>query len=272
MTNEYYTHSGWPVLRSKGDSVTARIEFQEIEDGFDKCPTLNLNGDEMLFVNTGETGLTTAAAAAARTLLDAVVDTDIQAYDAELDAIGNASIPSIFAVVFMYNGTSAADYKVVDFSGVGTGTTAVYMQREIKELVDDEYDVRITQLKAPTGTKAYFFQSTAPLGWTIQSINDDRAIFVHATTGGTTFGSAFLDTNWVSGTTSNDHTHSISDTVTTSSATAFDTTVGGTAVSITTSTHSHQMTISATSDGQSADHTHSVPSINGIFTIMASRS
>ena len=58
MSNPYYTHSGAPMLNSAALSYVMRAEFESIEDGMDKLPTLSGNADLPVFVNSGETGLT----------------------------------------------------------------------------------------------------------------------------------------------------------------------------------------------------------------------
>ena len=61
MSNDFYNVSGAPVTGSQGASAVMRAEFAALEAGFDKLPTLTGNANEVVVVNSGATGLTTAA-------------------------------------------------------------------------------------------------------------------------------------------------------------------------------------------------------------------
>lgn len=59
MANDFFTASGNPATGSQGSSSTMRAEFEAIEDGFDKLPTLTGNGGKLIKVNSGGTALET---------------------------------------------------------------------------------------------------------------------------------------------------------------------------------------------------------------------
>ena len=69
QTNEYYDSSGAPTARSSLSSATIRIEFDSIEAGFVKLPTLAANENKPIFVNSGGTAMEAKSVTDANTLL-----------------------------------------------------------------------------------------------------------------------------------------------------------------------------------------------------------
>lgn len=275
MTNDYYSHSGWPVARSKVASLDARTELADIETGFDKLPTLSGNGDKMLFVNSGATALDVFTAASAKEEMDAEVGVDIQAYDAELTAISNISWPTwatgIYAAIAVFNGTSTATYSKIESNNLlgNAGNTA--SQRAIKEKVESEQSTRLGKLEAATGVGAYFMDS-APTGWTISSAVDNRLVFVHATNGGTTVGTVSVVSDWDTGIESIDnHTHTMSVTADVDANTSTRT-AGTGSTDKPEGDHVHSLTLSGTSDARSQSHKHTISAPKARYFIMATKS
>lgn len=62
MPNEYYDHTTYPVTRSSNSSALARAEFDSVEAGFDKLPTMASNGLKAVSVNSAGTALEAVAA------------------------------------------------------------------------------------------------------------------------------------------------------------------------------------------------------------------
>ena len=83
-SNDFFTASGVPATGAALNSATMRGEFDSIEAGFDKMPTLTGNGNKVVTVNAGGTALSATAATA---LSGMVIGTNLQAWDADLDAI-----------------------------------------------------------------------------------------------------------------------------------------------------------------------------------------
>jgi len=52
MSNEYYSHTGYPAQSADGDSVDARAELLAVQAGFDKLPPLTTNGNKLVVVNS----------------------------------------------------------------------------------------------------------------------------------------------------------------------------------------------------------------------------
>ncbi len=68
-TNEYYDSTGYPSTGAAGSSASMRAEFDAIEAGFVKLPTMAGNGGEPVFVNAGGTALETKSIADTQTAL-----------------------------------------------------------------------------------------------------------------------------------------------------------------------------------------------------------
>ena len=67
MSNSYYDHGGVPAAGSLPSSAQIRSEFDAIEAGFDKMPTLTGNAGLPVFVNAAESALECISASSART-------------------------------------------------------------------------------------------------------------------------------------------------------------------------------------------------------------
>ena len=84
VANEFYTPTGTPQPNTLASSAAMRAEFQRIEDGFDKLPTMAGNGDLPIFVNTAESQLVAVSISSGRAKLGLVIGQDVQPYDANL--------------------------------------------------------------------------------------------------------------------------------------------------------------------------------------------
>jgi hypothetical protein len=62
MTNAFYNHGSIPADNSQGSSAEIRAEFDSVQTGFDKLPTLSGNGDKVVVINTGATAMTVKVA------------------------------------------------------------------------------------------------------------------------------------------------------------------------------------------------------------------
>jgi len=130
---EYYEATGIPVQRSTISSAEFRSEFASIETGItDKLPAYTGNGDNWVVINSGGTGLTSITNAAAQTLLGVAIGSDVQAWDADLDAIaaldktdsnfmvgnGSAWVLEDAATALTSIGGQAADADLTTWAGV----------------------------------------------------------------------------------------------------------------------------------------------------------
>lgn len=118
MSNEYYTPSGTPSTSAQGASAGMRGEFALLQSAFDKMPTLSGNGSLPLFVNSGATALEAVSAATARSRFGLVIGTNVQAWDADLDALA-----ALAATAGMLSRTGAGAFAVRTLTGTANEIT-----------------------------------------------------------------------------------------------------------------------------------------------------
>lgn len=58
MGNQYYDHTTYPAQGALASSSSLRAEFDAVETGFDKLPTLSGNASKVVVVNDSGTGMT----------------------------------------------------------------------------------------------------------------------------------------------------------------------------------------------------------------------
>lgn len=93
--SDFYSVSGAPSNSSSLSSSTVRAEFALISAGFDKLPTLTGNGSEFWRTNSGGSAVESLTASEVRTALSLVIGTNVQAWDADLDALAALSSTGI---------------------------------------------------------------------------------------------------------------------------------------------------------------------------------
>lgn len=69
MSNEFYTHTGWPATSGSGQSVDARAELNALQAAFDKLPTMASNANKLVVVNSSGLALTTMGSGQANSAL-----------------------------------------------------------------------------------------------------------------------------------------------------------------------------------------------------------
>jgi len=85
--SDYYDVTGTPTTGASLSSSAIRSEFSAIAAAFAKLPTLTGNGSKFLRSNSGGTSIESLSAADTRSALGLVIGTNVQAWDADLDAI-----------------------------------------------------------------------------------------------------------------------------------------------------------------------------------------
>lgn len=216
MTTEYYSASGTPSTSSQGASASMRGEFSLVEAGFAKLPALSGNGNKVVTVNSGGTALTATAATA---LSGMAIGTNVQAWDADLDALA-----ALAATAGMLARTGAGAFAVRTLTGTanevtvtngdGSGTptfslpatltltgktvtvaTQSAADNSTKAASTAYADAAATTATFPAGTKVLFAQTAAPTGWTKDTTHNDKALRVVSGTassgGATAFTSVF---------------------------------------------------------------------------------
>lgn len=272
MANDYFVASGWPATNASGVSATARAEFASVEDGFDKLPVLAGNASQSVIINSGATAVTSQTEAAARTLLSLVIGTDVQAWDAQLDAL--ASVTAAANKIHQFTGAATAN--LLDWTDedtqAGDSATALASQQSIKAYIDTKVASLESFLRAPAGTILPLSNVLAPTGWTTQTGFDGRAIVAHQTSTGT-FGSAYYDASANTSTISADHRHTFTGTVTTGAGSSFQTIgIPGSNLTLALSSHDHQQSSAGgTTDWVSVGHSHSVGAAVGMYVLLAER-
>lgn len=125
LANSFYNASGAPSTGAALVSSTIRNEFASIASGFNLMPTLGGNGNQVVVVNSGGTALTSVLATA---LPGLTIGSNVQAWDADLDAL--AAISSTGMLAHTGAGTAAAltltgtanEITVTNGNGSGTPT------------------------------------------------------------------------------------------------------------------------------------------------------
>lgn len=270
MANDYYTPSGWPSTNAQASSSPVRSEMETIKKAFDRLPVIAGNDSKTIFVNSSESAIEAITDSAAKSLLGLVVGTNIQAYDAKLDAL--AGLVSAAAKIPYF--TSSTTMAMLDFKDedlmTSDSATALSSQQSIKVYADTEIAAFDGVLTAPISTKALYYQAVAPTGWTIDTGLDSRIVLTHATSTGT-FGSVRYDIDHVTGNGSASSTHAFtwsgSGTVT-----AGLLSVGGlSGAGVKLNNHSHTWGGTATSGGESAPHTHTQTATLGMYAILCNK-
>lgn len=94
LANDFYTASGIPSTGAPLVSSTIRNEFANIGTAFDKMPALAGNGNKVVLVNAGGTGLTVSVATA---LPGMVIGTNLEAWSAQLDSLAALATNGLIA-------------------------------------------------------------------------------------------------------------------------------------------------------------------------------
>lgn len=140
--SDYYSHTTYPVYRSQGSSVTARAEFEAIENGFGKLPALDAGNASKLVAFTS-TGLALEALTAF---------TDTTTYNVTTTAHGLApKLPGSTAVFLRGDGVWAGQ----------TGETMLVDERSANTIISSG---NIGMLIEMSGTYTQTIDAVATLG------------------------------------------------------------------------------------------------------------
>ena len=143
QTNEYYDSSGAPTARSPLSSATIRIEFDSIEAGFVKLPTLAANENKPIFVNSGGTAMEAKSVADANTLLG----TELTSHK---DASGGYAGLTLFKINFK----NALNTVTSFFTNANT-TARTYTFQDRDGIIADNTDLTLkADIASPTFTGA----------------------------------------------------------------------------------------------------------------------
>lgn len=96
MSNDYYDHGSVPQTGSPNSSAAIRAEFDAVEAGFDKMPTITGGAGRPVFVNSGGTALEATALATAKSRLS--LPLSVKDYGAALDGSTDDTAAWIAAV------------------------------------------------------------------------------------------------------------------------------------------------------------------------------
>jgi hypothetical protein len=145
MPNEYYTPTGTPGSSSFGNSSLIRAEFDKIEDGFDKMPTLAGHGNEAVFVNAGGTALEPVSAATARSRLSAEDSSKKDASDGyaglTLMKINFMNVLGTIKSFFTNSNTISRTYTFPDQSGTVALTSDLPPIGKGNKIINGDFDV-----------------------------------------------------------------------------------------------------------------------------------
>jgi len=110
--NDYYTQTGYPTVDHDGDSASARNEFKNINDGFDKLPALT--GNSLRIVRVDASG----------TVLQAVTLTTAKILASDGSVTATADIPlGGFSLTGMRAGAAAGEAVIFDQMNTADAST-----------------------------------------------------------------------------------------------------------------------------------------------------
>lgn len=120
--NEYYDSSGAPGTSAAGASQVMRAEFDAIEVGFNKLPTLAGNGNKAVVVNAGGTAMTVTAAALA--LAVAFTTAGAGAMTLRTTGATDVTLPTTGTLVAATGALTAKSFSYIDASSNIASTAA----------------------------------------------------------------------------------------------------------------------------------------------------
>lgn len=143
MANEFYNHGSIPADNSPGSSAEIRGEFDAVQAGFNKLPTMTGNGGKVVKVNAGGTGLETKASDAE--IADTVHAATAKTTPIDADEVGLAD--------------SAAAYglKKFTFANLWTWVQAKLAAATAKATPVDADTIPLSDSAASGATKALTF-------------------------------------------------------------------------------------------------------------------
>lgn len=125
MANNFFTASGNPATNSQGLSATMRAEFESIEDGFDKLPTMTGNGLKVVGINAAGTSLEAVAVTGTGSVVKATGPTLVT------PDIGVATATSV-------NGTTIPSSKTLVVTTDKISALAATTSLELAGVISDE--------------------------------------------------------------------------------------------------------------------------------------
>jgi hypothetical protein len=151
--NDFYDSTGAPSTGSSGTSSTIRSEFDAIEAGFNKFPTMTGNGGKAVFVNAGGTALEAIDAAAALTSMGA-----------ESTANKDASGGYVGLTLLKINFKNALGTVVSFFTNANTSARTYTFQNRDGTIADNTDLALKANLSGPTFTDTVTLPSTTSIG------------------------------------------------------------------------------------------------------------
>ena len=130
MANPYYDHGSFPATGSTGSSASMRAEFDAVEAGFDKLPTLSGYANKAVVVNGSGTALTTTSGsmslAGDLTLAGALTTSGAYGLTFTLSALTSLTLPTTGTLATLA-GTETLTNKTLNLaSNTLTGTIAQF--------------------------------------------------------------------------------------------------------------------------------------------------
>lgn len=150
MSNPYYDSTGYPQTGASGSSASMRAEFDSIEAGFNKLPTLAGNGSKLVKINSAANALETSNVISENGINATISgDLTIAGGNVGVDADSLHTIPNVAADTLTLNAATQTLTNKTIVAASNTITTAA-----VGNLTSTNLNAALAELQADIDTRS----------------------------------------------------------------------------------------------------------------------